>query len=102
LRIYVCYGTFRPAPRPNGHPCGRAYHALVDAGYKPDVIRAYGLGGLPDAINARFPGRAEVKRLTGNMWVPVMVTDDGTVVEGSQEIVDWAQANPASAALAAA
>ena len=44
MKIYVCYGTWKPAPRPGGHPCGHAYHALVDAGYDPEVIRSYGLG----------------------------------------------------------
>jgi hypothetical protein len=41
------------------------------------------------------PGRREVKRLTGNYWVPVLVADDGEVVQGSRQIVDWARANPA-------
>jgi hypothetical protein len=92
MKLYVCYGTWKPAPRPGGHPCGRAYHALKDAGYNPEVIRSYGLGILPDALN-RTPGRQEVRRLTGNTWVPVLVTDDETVIQGSQEIESWARAN---------
>jgi hypothetical protein len=48
---------------------------------------------LPDALN-RTPGRQEVKRLTGNTWVPVLVTDDEAVIQGSGEIESWAQANP--------
>jgi len=100
MKLYVCYGTFTFAPRPGGHPCGAAYHALADAGYEPDVVRSYGLGSL-GALNIT-PGRREVKRLTGNYWVPAMVTDDGTVVQGSREIVAWAKANPAPAANAAA
>ncbi len=102
MKLYVCYGTFKVAPRPGGHPCGNAYHALVDAGYRPQVIRAYGLGGAPDFLNNLAPGRREVKRLTGSYWVPVLVADDGSVVEGSQKIVDWARANPAPAANATA
>ena len=35
MKLYVCYGTWKPAPRPGGHPCGTAYHALVDAGHQP-------------------------------------------------------------------
>ena len=27
MKLYVCYGTWKPAPRPGGHPCGTAYHA---------------------------------------------------------------------------
>ena len=100
MKLYVCYGTWKPAPRPGGHPCGRAYHSLKDAGHSPEVIKAYGLGILPDALN-QTPGRKEVQRLTGNQWVPALVTDDGTVIQGSREIEAWAKANPAQAAGAA-
>jgi hypothetical protein len=100
MKLYVCYGTWRPAPRPGGHPCGRAYGALTDAGYEPEVIRSYGLGMLPAAFN-NTKGRREVKELTGNTWVPALVTDDGTVVQGSREIEAWAQSNPAGAPSAA-
>jgi hypothetical protein len=49
---------------------------------------------LPEVFN-RTRGREEVKRLTGNSWVPVLVADDGTVIQGSYEIESWAQTNPA-------
>jgi hypothetical protein len=97
MKLYVCYGTWKPAPRPGGHPCGRAHRAVKDAGYEPEVIRSYGLGPFPEALN-RTRGRQEVKRLTGNSWVPVLVTDDGAVIQGSREIESWAQANPARSA----
>jgi hypothetical protein len=100
MKLYVCYGTWKPAPRPGGHPCGRAYHALKDAGYEPDVVKAYGLGMLPEALN-QTPGRKAVKNLTGNNWVPALVTDNETVIQGSAEIEAWAKANPASAAATA-
>ena len=96
MKLYVCYGTFRFAPRPGGHPCGNAYDALVEAGHKPEVIRSYGWGVLPGVFNLT-PGRREAKRLTGNHWVPVMVADDGTVVQGSKRIAEWAQVHPAQA-----
>ncbi len=100
MKIFVCYGTWKPAPRPGGHPCGQAYHALVDVGYDPEVVRSYGVGVLPDFMN-RTAGRREVKRLTGNQWVPLLVTDDGEAIQGSQTIIDWANAHPAgSSALA--
>ncbi len=86
----MCWGTFKPAPRPGGHPCGRAYHALKDAGFDPEVIRCYGAAALPDALN-QTSGRKKVKELTGNTWVPVLVADDGEVVQGSREIEAWAQ-----------
>ncbi|MGE4427915.1 MAG: glutathione S-transferase N-terminal domain-containing protein [Solirubrobacteraceae bacterium] len=95
MRLYVCYGTFKWGPRKGGHPCGRAYHALRDAGHDPEVIRARGFGALPDAVNGKH--RREVKRLTGNAWVPALVLDDGTVVDGAAAIVEWAAEHPVAA-----
>jgi hypothetical protein len=95
MKLYICYGVFK-TPRPGGHPCANAHEALVEAGYDPELIRSYGLGILPSIFN-RTSGRQEVKRLTGNYWVPALVTDDGTVVQGSHEIAAWAKANPAVA-----
>ncbi len=97
MKLYVCYGTWKAAPRPGGHPCGVAYHALVDAGHEPEVVLTYGLGMLPGFINELAPGRREVKRLTGNHWVPVLVSDDNEVIQGSQEIASWARGHPAVA-----
>jgi hypothetical protein len=73
-----------------------AHEALRDAGYLPEVVRSYGLGPLPGIFNLT-PGRREVKRLTGNYWVPVMVSDDGTVMQGSKRIAEWAQVHPVHA-----
>jgi hypothetical protein len=94
MKLYVCYGTFR-SPRPGGHPCGNAYRALKDAGHDPEVVRTYGLGPLPDAINS--PGRRRIKKMTGSSWVPVLETDDGEVVQDSEKIIEWAQQHPATA-----
>jgi hypothetical protein len=93
VKLYVCYGTFTTSPRPGGHPCGNAHRALREAGYSPEVVRSYGLGVLPRIFNLT-PGRREVERLTGNRMVPTLVLDDGTVIDGSQKIIDWAVANP--------
>ncbi len=92
MKLYVCWGTF-PSPRPGGHPCGNAYHALKDAGHDPEVVKSYGLGPLPDFLN-HTSGRREVKELTGQSWVPVLVTDDGEVIHDSKKIVEWAKAEP--------
>ncbi len=97
MKLYICYGTFKAAPRSGGHPCGNAYHALRDAGHDPEVIRSYGMAGLPSFLNATR-GRKEVKELTGGFTVPVLVTDDGEVVRESGQIVGWAKAHPAGAA----
>ncbi len=98
MKLYVCWGTFpvpwprRGAPwRPAAHPCKVAYDALTAAGHSPEVVRAYGFGQLPDLTRRR----REVKRLTGESWVPVLVLGDGQFVKGSQEIARWAQDNAA-------
>jgi len=96
MKLYVCYGLFK-SPRPGGHPCRNAHEALRQAGYQPEVVKSYGLGMLPKAFNMT-KGRQEVERLTGNRMVPALVLDDGSVVDGSHEIVAWAQAHPAVAA----
>lgn len=93
MKLYVCYGTWKPALRPGGHPCGNAYHALKDAGHEPEVEKAYGLAILPEVFN-RTSGRQEVKRLTGSPMVPVLVTDEGEVVQGSDRIASWAKSHP--------
>jgi hypothetical protein len=41
----------------------------------------------------RSAGRREVRRLTGNDWVPVLVTGDNQVVQGSRQIAAWAASN---------
>jgi hypothetical protein len=92
MKLYICWGTI-PTPRPGGHPCANAYHALEDAGHHPEVERTYGLAAF-GPLNVT---RRKVHELTGSWWVPVLVLDDGTVIDGSKEIISWAQANPAGA-----
>jgi hypothetical protein len=87
VRLYVCYGTLGPA----GHPCAKAYKALKAAGHRPTVIRTYGCYGT----DRFFPGRREVKRLTGSYQVPTLALDDGTLIDESQNIATWATANAA-------
>jgi Glutathione S-transferase, N-terminal domain len=94
MKLYVCYGTFKAAPRPGGHPCGVAYQALEAAGYEPEVVKTYGWGVLPDFLNPSS-GRREVRKLTGSNTVPVLVTDSGEVITESQDIKAWAEAHPA-------
>lgn len=98
MKLYVCWGTFPvPWPRrgrtwaPAGHPCKIAHDALKHAGHSPDVVKVYGLGQLPDLTT----GRKEVKRLTGESWVPVLVLDNGDVIQESKNIEAWAQDHPA-------
>jgi hypothetical protein len=94
VKLYVCWGSKFQTPRPGGHPCANAYTALREAGHDPEVVKSYGFAPLPDITS----GRKEVKRLTGQSWVPVLVTDDGEAIQESKAIIAWAQAHPATAA----
>lgn len=98
MKLYVCWGTWsRPTPLVGGghpHPCGVAHEALEAAGHDPDVVRCMGWKALPGVFNMT-PGRREVKELTGSHDVPVLVGDDGEVIAGSRQIMEWAEANPA-------
>lgn len=93
MKLYICYGLF-PSPRPGGHPCKNVHDALKEAGHDPEVVKTYGLGLLPDSVNAKT-GRGEVIAKTGQKWVPVLELDDGTTIHPSQKIIEWAKANPA-------
>ena len=102
MKLYVCWGTWRGAtPRPfrraDTHPCGAAHQALLEADYEPQVVRCLGWEALPPLFNLT-PGRREVKRLTGDITVPVLVTDEGEVVSESKEIVAWAATHPRGSA----
>ena len=94
MKLYVCYGTWTRAPRPGGHPCGNADKALREAGHRPEVVKSYGMGILPGIFN-RTEGRQEVQRRTGSYMVPMLETDDGEVIQGSDKIVEWARSHPA-------
>lgn len=101
MRLYVCWTT-SVAPVGDGiHPCGKAYRALRDAGYDPEVVKAPGLGALPAPIFNRSEGRREVRALTGSSMVPVLVTDDGQVIRESGAIIAWAQGHRATPAATA-
>jgi hypothetical protein len=93
VKLYVCWGTFNVPGR--RHPCRDALEALHDAGYRPEVVKSYGFGAFPSALNVT-PGRREVKQLTGQSWVPVLVTDDGEAIHQSNKIIAWAAAHPAA------
>ena len=96
MKLYVCYGTWTAGKPVHAHPCGEAHAALRAAGHRPEVVLSYGLGPLPGLINDRFAGRRRAKELTGSYWVPVLVTDEDEVVQGSRRIVEWAGAHPAA------
>jgi hypothetical protein len=66
----------------------------IQGGTGGGPVRGNGFAALPDITRAR----KEVKRLTGESFVPVLVLDDGQVIRDSKNIVDWARDNPADGA----
>lgn len=56
----------------------------------------------PSPVNEFTPGRRKVKQLTGKYSVPVLALDDGTAIQGSDNIISWARANPAGSEVATA
>ena len=95
MKLYVCWGTFPTPLLPGGHPCREAYLALKRAGHEPRVVRSFGAAILPDIPFNLTPQRLHVKRQTGSSEVPLLETDEGEVIQGSREIVDWAKKNAA-------
>jgi glutaredoxin len=90
VELHVCYGTFGS---PDSHPCKKAYAVLIDAGYEPRVIRTGGCYGT----NPLWRRRRALKRATGNYKVPTLFLDDGTIIDGSREIAEWASTHLATA-----
>jgi Glutathione S-transferase, N-terminal domain len=90
MQLYVCWGMFSP---PAGHSCRRAYEALKEAGYEPEVIKSYGSASLPVTEE-----RSEKHREGADSHktaIPALVTDEGEVISESHNIVAWAERNPA-------
>ena len=94
MKLYTCGQTDHQAAL--GHPCGRAARALREAGYEFEIETVKGYRLLP--WTRRGGVRDEIRAISGQEDVPVLVTDQGDVVSGSGAIVRWAKANPAAAA----
>jgi len=92
MKLYVCWGTFQTFGA--GHPCRNALDALQAAGHQPEIVRSYGCGLLPGALN-RSEGRRLARRLTGKSWLPLLVTHTGDAVNGTENIKTWAAQHPA-------
>jgi glutathione S-transferase len=94
--LYTCGQKKRGGSLGPLHPCGHAAKALDDAGhsYELKVVGGYRL--MPWTWANRGGDRAEVRELSGQNNVPILVLDDGEVVSGSGDIVRWAQQHPSS------
>lgn len=96
MKLYTCgqKGKGGSLPWPTTHPCGRAMKALDDAGHDYELLVVPGYRLLP--WTRAGDARAEIRKLTGQDNVPVLVLDDGTVIAGSGKIVDWVESHPAT------
>jgi glutathione S-transferase len=93
--LYVCANgtSFGGLPTPIAHPCGRAAKALDDARHHYEVKKVKGGALKLWTLPTRSRDRAEVRELSGQNAVPILVLDDGSVLSGTGTIVDWAQSN---------
>ena len=86
--LYTCpagtHGANAPVIK---HPCGIAAKALDDAGH---TYAHKTVGGFKRVPFSRIGKRREIKELTGQEDVPVLLLDDGATVSGSSAIVAWA------------
>jgi glutathione S-transferase len=100
--LYTCSDgkSLGGLPAPIAHPCGRAAKALDEASHSYEWKKVKGGTLKLWTWPTRARDRAEVERLSGQRSVPILVLDDGQVVVGSGEIVDWAKSHPPSAASA--
>ena len=94
--LYIC-GTKTMGPGAL-HPCGKAGNALDNAGYEYDLKTMGGYRLMPWTWRSRSKDRAEVKKLSGQENLPILVLDDGEVMSGSGTIAKWAKEHPAPAA----
>lgn len=93
MRLYTCPARKHGADTPLiKHPCGVAAKALDEAGHGYEVKVVGGFKNVPFSRRGR---RGEIRELTGQDDVPLLVLDDGSTVQGSGAIVAWAAAHPA-------
>jgi glutathione S-transferase len=88
--LYTCPARTHGATAPVvQHPCGVAAKALDDAGHEYTVKVVGGFKHLPFTRRGK---RDEIRAISGQEDVPLLVLDDGTHVAGSGAIVAWATA----------
>jgi len=96
LKLYTCgqKGKGGSLPFPLTHACGKAINALDEAGhsYELEVVPGYRL--LPWTRGG--DARKEIRELTGQDNVPVLLLDGGSTVVGSGDIKRWASERTAA------
>jgi glutaredoxin len=91
LRLYVCH-IDEGGPPP--HACKRAQRALRSAGHEFEKV-VFGRG-RPFGLFTKGR-RPELKGLSGQEQLPVLLLPDGSTVNGSGNIIAWAKANAPAA-----
>jgi len=87
LTLYVCHiDDGGPAP----HACRRAQRALRDSGH--DFEKIVFAKGIPFGLFTKGK-RPELKEMSGQEQLPVLMLTDGATVNGSKQIIAWASAN---------
>jgi glutathione S-transferase len=94
MTLYTCPWQRRSS---GWHPCGVAAKALDAAGHRYEIRVVRGQLSMPWTWISRRRDRAEVRALSGQNGVPVLVLDDGEAIAGSARIAAWAAEHPASA-----
>lgn len=92
MKLYTC--GQKESGGSIGHPCGRAAKALRESGHEFELETVGGYKLMP--WTRRGDVRAGIRELSGQDDVPVLVTDDGTVISGAGTIVKWAKEHPAA------
>ena len=85
--LHVCWIDKTGAPI---HPCAKAGKALTDAGIAHDR-KVFGRGHPFGLLTTGR--RPDLKALSGQEKLPVLELPDGSTVNGSNAIVEWAKAH---------
>src|ERR1700683_2482403 len=85
--LYICH-IDDGAPPP--HPCRRSQRALRDAGHDFEKV-VFGKG-IPFGLFTKGR-RPDLKEMSGQEKLPVLALPDGSTVNGSAAIIEWAKAN---------
>jgi glutaredoxin len=88
LTLYVCH-IDEGGPPP--HACKRAQRALRDAGH--DFDKVVFAKGIPFGLFTKGR-RPELKAISGQEQLPVLVLAEGGTVNGSADIIAWAKSTP--------
>jgi glutathione S-transferase len=87
LTLYVCH-IDEGGPRP--HACKRVQQALRSAGH--DFEKIVFARGRPFGLFTKGR-RPELRAMSGQEQLPVLMLPDGSTVNGSASIIAWAKAN---------